>query len=342
MAAKSATKPTSKTSTPKAAAKAAASPASASKGKKRVRVVEGEEEEDTAAVEAADTPKTKASKKSGSGVEKKDLRDKAKDLSSIEKISSKDAPKPTKGALKKSAAKPVEEEEEISLEDDAEEEEEIDFLKGFEESGDEGEDSSDEEAEGEEEAAFKVEQLPKVKGGKDEAAAVQKKLEAKAERRRNVSLTLVGAQCTSQELICTGIHHLTGQEWNHLPRSHPPRFPRGRDEVLLLPVRRDHSPSSLAQQDRTFSLTLPPFFACSHPCLHSRPVPLSTTPSSSSPTPQSLKSSTRPWTTTSSRVTSSSARLFPTTRFTPRCGLEPTGNSAQCPRAAPMLSRGVP
>jgi hypothetical protein len=54
---------------------------------------------------------------------------------------------------------------------------------------------------------------------------------------------------------------LIGQEWNHLPRSHPPRLPRGRDAVLLLPIRRDYSSPSLAQQDRT--LLSPPLLRLS-------------------------------------------------------------------------------
>lgn len=191
MAAKSSTKPTSKSATPKAAAKAAPSPASSNK--KRVRVVEGEDDESASAAVSSSTRSGKQVEKKAAGatVEKRDLRDKAKDLSAIEPIVSSKAPKPSKSALKKAAPA---EEEEISLdngEDDAEEE--IDFLKGFEESGDEGEDSSDEEMEGDDAEEFKVEALPKV-NGKDEAS-VQKKLEAKAERRKNVSRPVLRRCC---------------------------------------------------------------------------------------------------------------------------------------------------
>lgn len=195
-----ATKPSSRKSEPVSTpakspktAKSAPSPdatsTSASKGKKRVRVVEEDEGQQQVA-----TPEVKKSTKKGSNlVEKKDLRE--KDLDEIEKISSKDAPNPKKGAMKKGKEAVVaqaeedgedgEEEEEEAGSDD---EEEIDFLAGFE-SGSEGEDSSDDEmANGEEDKEeFAVEKLPKVKSkGKDEQSEVQKKLEAKAERKRNV------------------------------------------------------------------------------------------------------------------------------------------------------------
>lgn len=115
----------------------------------------------------------------------KDLKEKK--LDEIEKIRSKDAPEPEKGALKGKGKKAAE--EEIKLAEDGDEEEEDDdneaeaFLEGFE-SGEDGEDSSDDDGEVDEanEKPFKVEELPKVKGD-----SVQKKLEAKAERKKNVS-----------------------------------------------------------------------------------------------------------------------------------------------------------
>lgn len=180
------------------------SPATAG-AKKRVRVVEGDSSSAKKSASAApavtrsqdadaaggddDGETDKKQKKKKKTVEKKDLRDKAKDLSSIEKISSKDAPVPTKGALKKRALEQEEEdaEEEADEDDeDGEEEEEIDFLKGFEDSGDD-EDSSDEDQDddGEEDAPFKVEALPKIKGKGERV--VEKKLE-KADKKKNVSL----------------------------------------------------------------------------------------------------------------------------------------------------------
>ncbi|GAA5892811.1 hypothetical protein JCM5296_006013 [Sporobolomyces johnsonii] len=199
-----------KTATPKAtpssSAVAKASP-SVSASKKRVRVVEAAASADDLDTPGSATKKTKktkgkelASTPTGkNGVERKDLKDKK--LDEIESIRSKDAPKPDKGALKAPAAaekkgkgkkavqeEEVEEEDELKLDDEAAEdgsdaEEELDFLGGFE-SGEDGEDSSDEEEEEEGEAKnkkpFPVEQLPKVQGD-----SVQKKLEAKAERKKN-------------------------------------------------------------------------------------------------------------------------------------------------------------
>lgn len=166
--------------------------------KKRVRVVEGEDQTEAVATGSAARGRArgdvqeKDDKTSTPRVAKRDLRDKAKDLNSIEKFSSKDAPKPTKGALKRSNQQ-QESEEQSGDEDeeaDAEEadEEEIDFLKGFEDSGDE-EDSSDEDEDDEESAPFKVEALPKVKGkgGK----VVEKQLEGpKADKKKAVSPSL--------------------------------------------------------------------------------------------------------------------------------------------------------
>ncbi|GAA5954167.1 hypothetical protein JCM21900_006950 [Sporobolomyces salmonicolor] len=195
-----------KTATPKAtpssSAAAKASP-SVSASKKRVRVVEAAASDADLDTPGSATKKTKTKGKELSstvgknGVERKDLKDKK--LDEIESIRSKDAPKPDKGAMKASGAEKKgkgkkaaqeeqdDEEEELKLNDEAAEdvsdaEEELDFLAGFE-SGEDGEDSSDEEEE--EEAAknkkpFPVEQLPKVKGD-----SVQKKLEAKAERKKN-------------------------------------------------------------------------------------------------------------------------------------------------------------
>ncbi|CEQ41853.1 SPOSA6832_03604 [Sporobolomyces salmonicolor] len=195
-----------KTATPKAtpssSAAAKASP-SVSASKKRVRVVEAAASDPDLDTPGSASKKTKtkgkelASTVGKNGVERKDLKDKK--LDEIESIRSKDAPKPDKGAMKASGAEKKgkgkkaaqeeqdDDEEELKLNDEAAEdgsdaEEELDFLAGFE-SGEDGEDSSDEEEE--EEAAknkkpFPVEQLPKVKGD-----SVQKKLEAKAERKKN-------------------------------------------------------------------------------------------------------------------------------------------------------------
>ncbi|BGP38525.1 nucleolar protein [Rhodotorula kratochvilovae] len=206
-------KPTSAASAPASAG----TPASASK--KRVRVVEGEEastpaKKGKAARKDKETPKEEE-KVGGNGVERKDLRDKKPQ--EVETIRSRDAPAPQKGALKKSAAaagkedkaakgkgKKVaqEEEEEVKFDeeeeegDDDDDEEEIDFLAGFESGEDDGEDSSDEEmddAEEQEQAkpkgkgAFKVEQLPKVKG-----ASVQKKLESKEKKQHKTGVVYLG------------------------------------------------------------------------------------------------------------------------------------------------------
>ena len=177
--------PASRTSDPKARTKApktdssAAPTSSSSTRSKRVRVVEPEDAPEDAAPEKVEVPKSKGKK--GKGDEssgRKDLRDKS--LDEIVPVVSAEARAPAKGALKKSPKKvapaPVEVEEPV--EDEAEEE--IDFLAGFESAG--GEDSSDEE-DGEEGATFKLDELPKVS---EEEAGVQKKLQAKAERKKNV------------------------------------------------------------------------------------------------------------------------------------------------------------
>ncbi|GAA6007192.1 hypothetical protein JCM11491_003038 [Sporobolomyces phaffii] len=180
----------SKVSTPKAtpsaskASPSAAAPSSASK--KRVRVAEADSAPE-AAPASAKKPKSKEStaavvKTGKNGVEKKDLKEKK--LDEIEKIRSKDAPQPEKGALKGKGkkAEPVEDEEIKLGEDDESDNDDAEaFLEGFE-SGEDGEDSSDEEQDENEKDAkpFKVEELPKVKGD-----SVQKKLEAKAERKKN-------------------------------------------------------------------------------------------------------------------------------------------------------------
>lgn len=223
--------------TPKSKAAAAASPSTESASKKRVRLADDDSETVTAAPTAEDTPAKSAKKAKGgdgksskkaasqstttaevevgsNGVERKDLKDKRP--SEVEQIKSADAPKPAKGALKKSGnsagdesskaktkgkgkGKKVEAEEEKEEEEeddevklaeggDADEEEddddEIDFLAGFESGEDDGEDSSDEEMDedddDEEEASkpkFDTRQLPKVKG-----ETVQKKLAAKEKK----------------------------------------------------------------------------------------------------------------------------------------------------------------
>lgn len=87
---------------------------------------------------------------------------------------------------KKEVVSLIEPEVEEEVEDEDEGEGEIDFLKGFESDG--GEDSSDEEMDGGEEEVeggevFDIKNLPSVK----DEAAIQKKLEEKAERKKNVS-----------------------------------------------------------------------------------------------------------------------------------------------------------
>ncbi|SGZ24066.1 BQ5605_C023g09695 [Microbotryum silenes-dioicae] len=131
--------------------------------------------------------KAAAVQTASNGVAKKDLREKAKDLSQVETIRSKDAPEPKKGALKKRSA--VEHDVEQERSEDEEEGNEIDFLKGFEsgeeeEDVDEGEDSSDEEEEAK--PAFEAKQLPKV----DKAKLAQKE-RAKAERKKNAQKGVV-------------------------------------------------------------------------------------------------------------------------------------------------------
>ena len=215
--------------TPKSKA-AAAPPSTESASKKRVRLADDDSE--TAAAAAEDTPAKSAKKAKGgdgksskkaasqstttaevevgsNGVERKDLKDKRP--SEVEQIKSADAPKPAKGALKKSgnkeeeeasktkgkgkgkkvaseeAAAEEEEEDEVKLAeggdaDEDEDDDEIDFLAGFESGEDDGEDSSDEEMgdDDEEEASkpkFDARQLPKVKG-----ETVQKKLAAKEKK----------------------------------------------------------------------------------------------------------------------------------------------------------------
>ncbi|GAA5998221.1 RNA-binding protein [Rhodotorula paludigena] len=211
-----------------AAAKATPPASTSASAKKRVRVVD-----DAAATPSKSTRSSKAANKAPAkaqddaeeedeakgknGVERKDLRDKLP--GEVERIRSRDAPTPVKGALKRKAAgedetedKPAkakgkgkgkkveEEEEEVKLddeeaedddeEDDDEEDddEELDFLEGFESGEDDGEDSSDEEADAGEagaggakgaKGAFKVEQLPKVKG-----ESVQKKLEGQKKEKK--------------------------------------------------------------------------------------------------------------------------------------------------------------
>ncbi|GAA5935599.1 uncharacterized protein JCM15063_001750 [Sporobolomyces koalae] len=158
---------------------------SASASKKRVRVVEADSATDATPSSTKKSKSQDSTPKSGkNGVEKKDLKEKK--LDEIEKISSKDAPQPEKGALKGKGKKVVEQEEELKLvedeDEDADEGDEAEaYLEGFE-SGEDGEDSSDEEDDAAEQdaEAFKVEELPKVKGD-----SIQKKLEAKAERKKN-------------------------------------------------------------------------------------------------------------------------------------------------------------
>ncbi|KAK4700754.1 nucleolar protein 15, partial [Phenoliferia sp. Uapishka_3] len=177
--------PKSRTKAPKADAKAAPAAAKGadSKGKKRVRVQEPEEEA-KAVVEEVKEVKTKGkkSKKDAAPVVEstsKDLKNKTAD--EIVPIISADAPAPSKSSLKtpfkKEKAPDVVEEVVVEAEDEPEEE--IDFLKGFESA--EGEDSSDEE-EGDDEQMFKLDELPSVS---KEEAGVQKKLQAKAERKKN-------------------------------------------------------------------------------------------------------------------------------------------------------------
>lgn len=184
-----ATKSSTPKATPSTSAPAKDSP-SASSSKKRVRVVE--KEASTTEEAPASAKKTKSKDTSGktgkNGVEKKDLKEKK--LDEIEKFKSKDAPQPEKGALKGKGKKSADVEEEIKLDEEEEEEEDDEendaeaFLEGFE-SGEEGEDSSDEEEEVDEKnkKPFKVEELPTVKGD-----SIQKKLEAKAERKKNVRI----------------------------------------------------------------------------------------------------------------------------------------------------------
>lgn len=224
-----ATPKATKTAAPKGTPKsAAATPsASGSASKKRVRVVESAADED-----APETPAKGANKKAKqgetkadkgespmvgkNGVERKDLKDKMPD--EIQKIRSADAPKPEKGALKKTAEtekkgakgkgkgkkQEVEEEEEDEVklgeeadgsDEDDDDDEAFAYLEGFESGDEDGEDSSDEEeeeqagnAKGKGKAgkgSFKVEQLPKVKG-----ESMQKKLDAKEKKQVRLSKPL--------------------------------------------------------------------------------------------------------------------------------------------------------
>ncbi|BGP01221.1 Ribosome biogenesis protein 15 [Rhodotorula toruloides] len=226
-----ATPKATKTAAPKGTPKsAAATPsASGSASKKRVRVVESAADED-----APETPAKGANKKAKkgenkadkgespmvgkNGVERKDLKDKMPE--EIEKIRSADAPKPEKGALKKTAEtekkgakgkgkgkkQEVEEEEEdeVKLDEEAdgsgdedEDDESFAYLEGFESGDEDGEDSSDEEeeeqagdAKGKGKAgkgSFKVEQLPKVKG-----ETVQKKLDVKEKKQPKTGTVYLG------------------------------------------------------------------------------------------------------------------------------------------------------
>ena len=228
--------------TPKSKA-AAAPPSTESASKKRVRLADDDSE--TAVAVAEDTPAKSAKKAKGgdgksskkapsqattevevgsNGVERKDLKDKRP--SEVELFKSADAPKPAKGALKKSGNKEEEEasktkgkgkgkkveseeaaaeaeEDEVKLAeggdaDEDEDDDEIDFLAGFESGEDDGEDSSDEEMDDddEEEASkpkFDTRQLPKVKG-----ETVQKKLAAKEKKQvspRNLATAFSHAIC---------------------------------------------------------------------------------------------------------------------------------------------------
>ncbi|GAA6051488.1 hypothetical protein JCM3770_004557 [Rhodotorula araucariae] len=219
------TKGTPSKATPqKAPAASAATPASASK--KRVRVVADGDDAATATPAKKGKPAAAAAAADedavgDNGVQRKDLRDKAPQ--EVEPIRSKDAPAPHKGALKKGAAaaqvdeapkgkgkgkgkvaQEDEAEEEVKFDDEEEEEgdsdddeddEEIDFLAGFESGEDDGEDSSDEEMDAADDqaakpkgkGAFKVEQLPKVKG-----ASVQKKLEGKEKKQHKTGTVYLG------------------------------------------------------------------------------------------------------------------------------------------------------
>ncbi|KAL8287100.1 hypothetical protein RQP46_004106 [Phenoliferia psychrophenolica] len=183
----------SRTKAPKADSKAPSSSTSAkgpdSKGKKRVRVVEPEDDaaDVPEVVEAVveDAPKPKGGKKSkkdsGEASPRKDLRDKA--LDEIVPVVSAEAPAPVKGALKKSSKKAATVAAAAAVEVETTEdepEEEIDFLAGFESA--EGEDSSDEEGGDGDDTPFKLDELPSVS---NEEAGVQKKLQAKAERKKN-------------------------------------------------------------------------------------------------------------------------------------------------------------
>lgn len=276
-----ATPKANKTAAPKGTPKsAAATPsASGSASKKRVRVVESAADED-----APETPAKGANKKAKkgedkadkgdspmvgkNGVERKDLKDKMPE--EIEKIRSADAPKPEKGALKKTAeaekkgakgkgkgkkqeVEEEEEEDEVKLDEEAdgsadedEDDEAFAYLEGFESGDEDGEDSSDEEeeeqagdAKGKGKAgkgSFKVEQLPKIKG-----ESVQKKLDAK--EKKQVRLSGFPHSRSSRTDASSAP---TAQDWHGLPRSHSPWFLRGGDEELLLSVRRGYSAAVVA------------------------------------------------------------------------------------------------
>lgn len=179
--------------TPTTASPSTKSPKSSSK---RVRVVEPEVVAEVAAPVASASKAKKGKRVSIGGAEDEETKDlKNKSLGEIKEIVSAEVPAPLKGALKKPATKEKKSKKEVvsiiepeveeveEVEEEEEGEGEIDFLKGFE--SDAGADSSDEEMdEGESKVEFDIESLPKLS---KEEAGVQKKLEEKAERRRNVS-----------------------------------------------------------------------------------------------------------------------------------------------------------
>ncbi|GAA5879773.1 hypothetical protein JCM3774_000182, partial [Rhodotorula dairenensis] len=228
-------KPASATKgTPKSAAASTAAAASTdSASKKRVRLADDGEDAAAAATATAaadDTPAKKAKKvKVGSnGVERKDLKDKRP--SEVEQIKSRDAPKPAKGALKKTKAdqgdaaasadtkatkgkgkgkkveqpavgadevKLAEDEADEDEDEDEDDEEEIDFLKGFESGDDDdGEDSSDEEMgdddEEEDAAASSKPKFDTRQLPKVKGETVQKKLAAKEKKQAKTGTIYLG------------------------------------------------------------------------------------------------------------------------------------------------------
>lgn len=356
-----ATKTTAAKGTPKSAA--ATPSASGSASKKRVRVVESTADED-----APETPAKGANKKAKkgedkadkgespvvgkNGVERRDLKDKMPD--EIEKIRSADAPKPEKGALKKTAdaekkgakgkgkkQEIEQEEEEVKLDDgeeaegsddEDEHEEAFAYLEGFESGDEDGEDSSDEEEEQATDAkgkakagkgSFKVEQLPKVKG-----ESVQKKLDAK--EKKQVRFPRLPRPQTPRAHAYVATQPKTGTVYLG-------RIPHGFYEEEMRSYFSQFGEVTRLRLSRNKQVcTVPPLSICrsvAHTIFAPRRLAhRSTTPSSSLSTPRSRKSSRRRWTTTSSRATSSSARSSPTIRFTQRCGSERTGSSGWCRR----------